>query len=82
MLKQKIGQCNIRVKFSDTVRADSVAELILGVVTNIALNLIPIAFVVPDVLAIGANRQQAAQLFDVVRRRPQVFIFRCRFSST
>ena len=41
------------------------AELGLGMVADISLNLIPITFIVTDFLAVSTNRKQAAQCLDL-----------------
>jgi hypothetical protein len=47
------------------VGADAVAERGLGVLPDVGLDLLPVVAVVAHLLAVGADRQQAAQLLDV-----------------
>lgn len=48
------------------------AELSLGMILDIVLNLLPVAFVIPDFLTGTANRQQPAQALDMGERRFQL----------
>ena len=44
--------------------ANTVAELDIGSFSDVDLKLIPVAFVVPNFMAIRTDREQSAQLFD------------------
>src|SRR5436190_16242681 len=50
--------------FGETGGADAVAELGVGVLADVALQLLPVVLVIPDALAIGADRQETRQLLD------------------
>src|SRR5258707_6797625 len=41
----------------------AMAELSIGMVSNVDLDLIPVTFVIPDLLAVSTNRQKALQRF-------------------
>src|SRR5207237_10049685 len=47
------------------IGAKAVAEFGVGVQGEIALDLLPVLLVVVDFFAVGADRQDAAQLFDL-----------------
>ncbi len=49
-------------------RANPVAELRVRVLGDVGLHLLPVVLVAPDPLAIGADRQKPAQLFDLRQR--------------
>jgi hypothetical protein len=44
----------------------------IGVVSDIRFNLLPITLVIANFLAGGANRQKAAQRFNVAQRLRQI----------
>jgi hypothetical protein len=54
-----------RIKLFYTFRAYAMAKISLGVIRNISFKLIPIAFVIPYLLARSTHGQQTAQLFHV-----------------
>src|SRR5262249_60599465 len=49
-------------------RTDAVAELRLGVIRDVAFDLLPVLVVAADPLAVTANREQPAKLFHVRER--------------
>ena len=50
------------------------AELGLGMVANIDLDLIPVTLVVADLLAVHADWDDAAQGLDLLHRPPQLLV--------
>ena len=62
------GKCRqyFRVKFFGTIRADTVADVGLGVFVNIDVDLLPIPAVVADFFTEGAQGQDAPQGADLV----------------
>jgi hypothetical protein len=54
--------CIFRIMFFDTVGAYTMAEISFRVIRNVSLQLIPIPFVIPYLLATSAHGEQAAQL--------------------
>src|SRR4051812_39336954 len=52
-----------------TRRTDAVAELGVGMLGDVALDLHPVLVVVADPFAVAADRQQTAQLLHVRERR-------------
>src|SRR5947209_8349711 len=58
--------------FRVALRADAVAELGLGVLADVRLDLLPVVLVVADLLAVGADRQEAAELLDAGERRLEI----------
>ena len=57
----------VRVELLDAIRAYAVGEGGIGVFLDVALHLAPIALVVADFLATGADGQQPAQRLHVAR---------------
>ena len=53
-------------------RTDAVAELRVGVLRDVSLDLLPVLIVAADALAVAADRQQPVQLLDVDQRRLQL----------
>src|SRR6185436_17699408 len=49
-------------------RTDAVAELRIGVLRDVALNLLPVLIVAADALAVAADRQQPVELLDAGQR--------------
>src|ERR1700722_20133349 len=52
-------------EFVGADRTNPMGEAGVGMVADKALNLVPIALVIADLLALGANRQQAAERLDL-----------------
>ena len=55
-----------------TGRANTMAELRVGVLGDVPLHLLPVLIVAANALAVAADREEAAQLFDVGERRLQL----------
>ena len=51
-----------------TAGADGMAELRLGMIHHVGLDLLPIVAVIPDLLAIAADRQQSGELLHALER--------------
>ena len=56
----------------DALGTDSVAELRLGVLANVQLDLLPCALIVFNFFAIGADFNQAAENLNLMHRSLQV----------
>ena len=50
-------------------------EFSLGMLLDIALNLVPVALVIPDFFAVGANGQKSAQGFHLCQGLFQILVF-------
>ena len=62
----------LRIELSRTIRADAVGELGLGMLHDVALYGLPIAFVIAYLFAGGANRQQSTQGPHLVKGIPKL----------
>src|SRR5262249_61431156 len=61
----------LRIQPFRAFRTDAVRKLRFGMLPYIGFDVFPIALVVADVFARGADRQKAAELFDGRQRRRQ-----------
>jgi hypothetical protein len=70
-----IVKVKFRIKFPGAFRTDAVAEFGSGMFMNICLDLIPIAFIVPDFLTVGTDGKQPAQCLHLGHRCGYGLIF-------
>ena len=58
----------VRAHLFEAARADAMAELRVAAVGDVGFDLLPVVLVAADALAVAADRQHAAQLFDARER--------------
>ena len=67
-----------RVPRLQAVRADAVREPSVGVLRDVGLELVPVALVVTQFLAVGADRQEPGQLLHLAERVRQFDVARLK----
>jgi hypothetical protein len=69
------------VPFDDALGADAVAEERVGMVRDVAFELVPALLVVADLLAVAADRDEAAEGLDAAERVAQLAAWACSRAS-
>src|SRR5438094_1279238 len=68
----RIVQTVLPEKSGSTIRTVTMSEACPRVVSDVVFDLAPVAVVVPNLFAGGANREEASQCFDLSQRRVQL----------
>src|SRR5512134_301906 len=72
LVRVQVPGVHLRVELLGAVGAEPVGELRFRVRPDVFLDLVPVALVITDLLAGGADRQHALQRLDVVESRLEV----------